>query len=123
MMDKTKYTIQEACSVLNCKPTTLRSMLRLGYVPRVRRDKHGYRILEPWQVDLLNVLLHMKRSGCSAKQIRRYARLARDGRKTEKERLSILTTRKHQLMNLVEEYMKIIEFIELQEELAEQKRT
>ena len=118
-MDENRtLSIKETSEILQCNINTVRNYLRLGYVPNVRINKNRHRILQPWQVDLLAVLLGMKQAGFTSKQIRQYSRLFRQGKRTEKQRLAMLTTHKHQLRNTIESCEKAIDFIERQEEIA-----
>lgn len=116
-------TVAQASEILHVKYSTVRSFLDRGLVPHVRRDAKKNRILEPWQVDLLQILISMKQAGFSSKELRRYSRLFRQGRQTQAERLAMLTTRKHQLWQEIEVRQKAINFIERQEELDKQPRS
>lgn len=121
-MDKNHtFSIKEASEMLHCNPNTIRNYLRLGYIPHVRINRQYHRILEQWQIDLLDVLLNMKQAGFKTKDLRRYSRLFREGRKTEKTRIAMLTTHKHQLRQEIEARAKAIGFIERQEEIYQQR--
>ena len=108
--------------MLGCKATQLRSILRSGLVPYVQRNSKGHRMLEPWQIDLLHILLGMKQAGFKKADLKRYAQLFREGRQTATQRLNMLTTRKHQLWQEIAERQKAIDFIQRQEEIAWQKQ-
>lgn len=111
-----KYTTKEASVILGTPKHTVNNFCRQGLIPHVRRDSNGYRVLEPWQIDLLKVLLSMKRAGFTHKELRRYSRLFRQGKHTAAERLAMLTTRKRQLWHEIEARQKAIDFIERQED-------
>lgn len=113
------FTTQETAKTLNVSTQSIRRLCNQGLIPHVRRDQHRRRVLESWQVDLIAIILGMKQAGFRPKEIRQYARLFRQGRQTESERLAMLTTRKRQLWHEIEARQKAIDFIERQEEIAQ----
>lgn len=121
-MEEKTYTISEACHVLGVPRHAIGNLCNRGYMPQVKRDKRHRRIFSQPQIDLLFILLQMRQSGFTSSEIRQYARLYRQGEATAHERLAILTTRKHQLQNEIKERQAAIDFIERQEELAEQTK-
>lgn len=121
-MTEQRFTIKEVCRQLNVPRHTVSHFCERGFIPHVRRNRKGFRVLEPWQIDLLNILIKMKQAGFDAKQLRQYSRLYRQGEATARERLAILITRKHQLQNEIKERQAAIDFIEREEELANQTK-
>lgn len=117
--DMQEYTITEVGQQLGVSPKVVRRFCNAGLVPHVNRNRRHYRVFEPWQIDLLNILMNMEQAGFTSKEIRQYSRFYRQGKQTEKERLAMLTTRKHQLRQEISERQKAIDFIERQEELAQ----
>ena len=114
-----QQTVKNISKTLGIPKYTISNFCNQGLIPHVRRNSKGFRVLEPWQVDLLQILLGMKQAGFAHKEIRQYSRLFRQGKQTEKERLAMLTTRKHQLRQEISERQKAIDFIERQEEIAQ----
>lgn len=115
------YTIKEASQKLDVKPQSLRRLCNSGLILRIGRSHSGYRVLTQQQIDFAAILLGMKQAGFRSKEIRRYARLYRQGASTEAERTAILTTRKRQLWQEITERQKAIDFIERQEEISQSK--
>lgn len=115
------YSISDVSKMLNTTVINIRRVCNQGLIPHVRRDYNHRRILEPWQIDLIAILLSMKQAGFRPKEIRQYSRLFRQGKQTEKERLAMLTTRKRQLWQEIEARQKAIDFIERQEEIIQAK--
>lgn len=111
-------TTVEASKKLEVSARAIRHFCDSGYIPHVRRNRKYQRVLTPAQFELLTILVKMKQSGFKKSEIKRYVKLARQGRATESERLAILTTRKHQLQQEIKTRQVAIEFIERQEELA-----
>ena len=113
--------IRDVAKDFNITTTTLRRYCNQGLIPHVRRDRSGHRVLDSEQIALLHILLGMKQAGFRPKEIRRYARLYRQGASTEAERTAMLTTRKRQLWQEITERQKAIDFIERQEEILQSK--
>lgn len=118
MSQNTEISVDEASRQLQVSSYTIRHFCDSGHIPHVRRNHKYQRVLTPAQFELLAILVKMKRSGFKKSEIKRYAKLSRQGRTTEPERLAILITRKHQLQQEIKSYQAAIDFIERQEELA-----
>lgn len=114
-------TLPIAAQNLGVSSWTLRRFCNSGFIPHVRRNRQGYRLLEPWQVDLLQVLIGLERCGCTRRELRKYSALYRQGDSTLAERKALLLTRKRQLWQELEDRQSGIDFIERQEEIIEQQ--
>ena len=112
-----EYTVTEVSQQLGISPKVIRRLCNSGLIPNIKRNSKHYRVLEPWQVEFLSILLNMKQAGFTSKEIRQYAKLYRKGPQTEAERIAILTTRKHQLRQEIQDCQRAIDFIERQEEV------
>lgn len=110
-------TTTEAAGRLAVSARTVRHFCDSGYILHVRRNRRYQRVLTPPQFELLAILVKMKQSGFKKSEIKRYAKLARQGCATENERLEILTTKKHQLRQEIQVRQSAIDFIERQEEI------
>lgn len=109
-------TILEVANLLQIPRNTVRNFCNRGLVPHVRRDAKHQRIFEPWQVDLLGILINMRQAGFRSRELKRYSALYRQGSKTSAERLAMLTTRKRQLWQEIADRQAAIDFIERWEE-------
>lgn len=110
-------SISEAHKRLDTSIYIIRHFCDGGYIPHIRRDRHYRRLLTPEQFELLATLIKMKDAGFTRPELKRYARLYRQGSATEPERLAILTTRKRQLWQEIKTRQAAIDFIERQEEI------
>lgn len=121
-MDQTGIiTLTVAAEQLEVPIWKIRSFCNSGFIPHVRRNRQGYRLLEPWQVNLLQVLIGLERCGCTRRELRKYSALYRQGDSTLAERKALLLTRKRQLWQELEDRQSGIDFIERQEEIIEQQ--
>lgn len=76
-------------------------------------------MFEGWQVDWLRTLIELRDSGLEITTLRKYAKLCRQGDMTIAERKAILTTRKHQILQEIEELNSHLGFLEQHEELCD----
>lgn len=118
MNETAPQTIAEVAKTLRVPTYVVRNLCDHGLIPHLRRNHRGFRVFEPWQVDLLQVLLSMKRAGFDRKELRKYSKLCRQGAQTFPERLALFQTRKRQLWQEIADRQKAIDFIERQEEMG-----
>lgn len=118
MNQNTEISVDEASRRLQSSPYIIRHFCDSGYIPHVQRNRKYQRVLTSAQFELLAILVKMKQSGFKKSEIKRYAKLARQGQGTAAQRLAILTTRKHQLRQEIKDRQDAIDFIEREEELA-----
>lgn len=116
MTNQPLHTLKEASSISGVPIRTLRRLCVTGLIPRVKRNRSGYRVLTEEQINLAQALFKMKSSGFKAREIRHFSQLYREGNRTKEERKAILVTRKRQLWQEIEARQAAIDFIERQEE-------
>ncbi len=121
--ETTFYTIQQASSQLGVAGHTLRRLCNSGLIPNVRRNSHGFRVLEDWQTDYARTILGLRQAGMDQAELKKYTRLFRQGKETLAERKALLETQKRQLWQELEDRKQGIDFLERQVELLEQKQT
>ncbi len=118
MNPETLISVSDASKKLKASSRTVRYFCDAGYIPHVKRNRRYQRLLTPAQFELLTILVKMKQAGFRKSEIKRYAKLARQGHSTAAQCLAVLTTRKHQLWQEIKARQAAIDFIERQEELA-----
>ncbi len=116
MSQSKTQTLAEVAKTLQAPRYAIRNLCNAGLIPHLRRDRRGFRVFEPWQIDLLQVLLNMKRAGFDRKELRKYSKLCRQGAQTFPERLALFQTRKRQLWQEIADRQTAIDFIERWEE-------
>ncbi len=117
------YTIKDASLQLGVSVYALRRLCNSGLIPNVRRNSHGFRVLEDWQIDYARTILGLRQSGMSQAELKKYTRLFRQGKETLAERKAMLETQKRQLWQELEDRQQGIDFLERQVELLEQEQT
>lgn len=123
MEENDKYTIKQVSEMLKMPAAAIRYFCNSGLVPYVRRDSRYHRVFEDWQINHIRIILGLRQAGLSKPELRRYARLVRQGRKTLPERKAMMETQKRQLWQDLENIRQGIDFLERQVELIDTEMT
>ncbi|WP_162651398.1 MerR family transcriptional regulator [Lentilitoribacter sp. Alg239-R112] len=94
--------IKEAATKSGLSIDTIRYYEKEGMLPVIDRNSSGIRIFTPTNIEWLNILYWLRKTGMSMKVMKRYAIIVHEGDHTIPERMSILL--EHQ--KLVEERRK-----------------
>lgn len=84
------YTIQEAAEATGLSEHTLRYYERIGLIHPIRRRRSGHRMYSQADLDWIDFLLKLRRTGMPLRAMQRYAELQRMGDHTLSERLAML---------------------------------
>lgn len=106
------YTIGQACDELHVSVYTIRRFCNRGLVPSIKRAKNGRRVFTPEQITWLKTLIHLRESGLSTAELKKYVALCRSGKSGILERKAMLETKKRQLWQELEDIQSNIDFIE-----------
>lgn len=120
-MDKQTWTLKEAGEELGVSGDAVRRLCDAGLIPQVQRNASRYRILEEWQIDYVKGLLELRQAGVKKGELRKFARLMRQGDATLRERKAMLETRKRQLWQELMIRQRGIDFLERQIELIDEE--
>lgn len=111
-MTGTHRAIGEVATQLGLDPGTLRYFERRGIVPAPARDSAGRRVYSDRAVHLLEVLLHLRRTGMPLAQIADFTRLVSCDPDRVPERLELLISHREQVKaqrDQLDESLNIIE--------------
>ena len=111
------FTIRQASELLGIKTGTLRHYCNLGLIPGLRRNRTGYRIFSHAQLDQLRNIACLFRCELTSREIKNYLRSSPAKQKR------ILSTKKQQLWQKLDDIRQNIDFIERQEDLLTQSQT
>jgi DNA-binding transcriptional MerR regulator len=95
--------ISEVAEATGLSPDTLRWYEREGLVPPVDRDGSRRRRYSPRHVGWLRTLVLLRRTGMPTRDMRRFGRLAADGRATHGERLALLAAHRERIVARIAE--------------------
>jgi DNA-binding transcriptional MerR regulator len=82
--------IKEASTMSGLSVDTIRFYEKAGMLPRVTRDRRGWRSFDGDTLDWLKTLERLRATGMPLKDMKRFATLSGDGAAEVKERLAIL---------------------------------
>lgn len=89
--------IREMAARTGLSSDTLRYYERIGLMPPVPRKRGGIRIYNEVHVRYVKIILSLKASGMSLEEIQEYMELAKEGKKTEEKRKSLIVAAKRKL--------------------------
>ena len=120
-MKNEEMTIKKVSELLGVSTWTIRRMHQNGMVPHVRRSRAGYLVFGPEQIEILRILIDLKKAGMPRKNLKRLAGLIRRGNETLAEQKAMLETQKRNFWQELEDVQHGIDVIERQVEVIEQK--
>lgn len=107
-----ELSIQEASEATGLSSHTLRYYERAGLLAPITRTEGGQRRFHNRDVEALQFLVKLRRTGMPIRQIRRYAELLREGPSTVAERKSLLEEHRQTVLEDIrhlEENLKVLE--------------
>lgn len=111
--------IRQAAEELGVPVRLLRGMCNRGLIPQVQRDGKGRRLFTPEHMELIVVLLGLKKAGFKNTELKRYSRMYRLGEASLSERKAMMETKKRQLWQELEDKQEGIDFLERQIEIID----
>ena len=90
--------IAEVAALTGLSQDTLRWYEREGLSPRVARGSDGRRRYSRRQVGLLKLLMRLRRTGLSTKEMRRFSQLIAGGAATHGQRLALLAAHRERIL-------------------------
>ncbi|WP_218184572.1 MerR family transcriptional regulator [Nigerium massiliense] len=111
-MDEEHFTISQVAARLGIEADTLRYYERRHVVPSPSRDAAGRRCYDANQVHLLEVLLHLKRTGMPLAAIADFTRLVATDPDGVPERLALLQQHRDRILaqrRILEDSLQVVE--------------
>jgi DNA-binding transcriptional MerR regulator len=114
-MDKqnTKLTIQEVARATGLTPHTLRYYERIGLIHPINREENTRRCYSVDDLGWIELLLKLRATGMSIKDMQRYAKLQRQGDETLPERVQMLMSLRDKVeahIDEMNEHLKLIHY-------------
>ncbi len=89
-----EYSIQQVSEKMHLRPTVLRFYEKEGLLPSVHRTKSGIRRYDQEDMEWIGLIVCLKNTGMSIKQIKDFVDLSAQGEGTLKERCDMLYAHK-----------------------------
>jgi DNA-binding transcriptional MerR regulator len=105
------YSIQETAKKVNMTIYTLRYYENAGILPAVERDVHGNRLFSDDNIEWINLIRCLRKTGMTISMIKHYVDLYLEGDETLQGRKQIMVEQKQKIeQKLVEfnQYLKLV---------------
>lgn len=109
------YTVKQVAELYGVSPHTVRYYDNAGLFPDVTRGKNGERLFSKEQLDWLNIVMCLRKTGLSISGIRNYIELCERGDETLQERYHIILAQKKRAKEELAECKKKLEVLEHKE--------
>lgn len=114
------YSISEVAEQFSLQPHTLRFYEREGIITPTRAE-NGIRKYTDEDMARMKMVLCLKETGMSIKDIRRYFQLVEEGDSTLTERLEIMVEQREQVLREIEELKAHLQMIEFKVEMYQER--
>lgn len=104
-----EYSIHQVSEKMQIRPTVLRFYEKEGLLPSVRRTKSGIRRYDKEDLEWIGLIVCLKNTGMSIKQIKDFVSLCVEGDGTLKARCEMLYEHKRSVEAQIEEMHKHLE--------------
>ena len=105
------YTVSEISKKVNLSPHTLRFYAKEGLLPFVERSKSGIRMFKEDDLDPLNMIECLKKSGMSIKEIKTFMDWCMQGDETIDLRLSMFREQQQKVTEQIAELEETLDLI------------
>lgn len=106
-----EYTITEVIKKYNITASALRYYEKQKLLPKIKKDSRGQRVYTKQDLNWLELIICMRKTGMKISYIRNYVELCNEGNSTIKERYQIFLDQKNILesqMSMLEENLKVV---------------
>jgi DNA-binding transcriptional MerR regulator len=104
-----EYSIQQVSEKMQIRPTVLRFYEKEGLLPSVRRTKSGIRRYDKEDMEWIGLIVCLKNTGMSIKQIKDFVDLSMEGDETLKQRCEMLYEHKRSVEAQIAEMHRHLE--------------
>lgn len=104
-----EYSIHQVSEKMQLRPTVLRFYEKEGLLPSVRRSRSGIRRYDSEDLEWIGLIVCLKNTGMSIKQIKEFVDLSAQGDGTLKERCEMLHEHKKNVEAQIEEMHRHLE--------------
>ena len=109
------YSIGEMASLLSLTPSTQRYYEKEGLLPFVERSKNGRRLFEKKDLEWLNLIECLKKTGMPIKDIRAFLEMTMEGDATISPRLELFRKQRAVVEQKIKELQETLEVLAFKE--------
>lgn len=106
------YTIGEIAKKINVAPSTLRYYDKEGLLPFVERSGGGIRMFKEEDIEWLNIIECLKKTGMPIKEIKLFIDWCMEGDSTINQRLALIDRQREVVREQMEQMKKTMEVLE-----------
>lgn len=110
-MDSQHYSIGQVAEMLCIPSSTVRYYDAKGLLPNVERTQGGIRAFADEDIDWLRLIGHLKRSGMTLNEIRKFVELSRMGDDSIEQRRALVHSTRDKVMQELEELKETLDYI------------
>lgn len=103
------YTVGEVSKMINIAPSTLRYYDKEGLLPFVERSKGGIRMFKERDLEWLNTIECLKKTGMSIKDIKIFIDWCIEGDSTIDKRLALIDKQRDSVISQIEQMNKTLD--------------
>lgn len=106
-----EYTIKEVTEKYELSASTLRYYEKEGLLPKIKKNQSNQRIYNDSDLQWLDIIMCMRKTGMTIAYIKRYIELCQEGESTINERYKIFLKQKEILLQQKEQLEKNIDMV------------
>ncbi len=106
------YTVGEMAKMMNVAPSTLRYYDNQGLLPNIKRSSGGIRLFDDEDLEWLNIVECLKKTGMSIKEIKQFVDWSLQGDKTINQRLELIERQRDVIKSQMQELEKTLDALE-----------
>lgn len=110
-----KYYLSEISKLFNISSATIRFYDEKGLMPFLKREKNGYRYLNETDIEWIEIIICLKKTGMPVKDIKRYIDLCIKGQTTINERHLMIIKQRTFVEARLFEFQKELKFLKEKE--------
>lgn len=114
------FNINEVGEKFDISKPTIRYYEQEGLIPNIKRNKNGVRIFSTENINMIQSIECLKKTGMPIREIKSYANLIEKGDSTLNERLEIFNERKQEVESQIEKLNKTLKEIEWKQKYYQQ---
>lgn len=106
------YTVGEMAKKIGVAPSTLRYYDKEGLLPFVERSGGGIRMFRDSDLESINIIECLKKTGMTIKEIKQFIDWCREGDSTIDERLALIDRQRENVLAQMEQLRKTLDTLE-----------